>query len=321
MVRILVLFLWMVCLSAYAGYRTELHVAPDGAGDFLTIQGAIDGAKSFPEGERITIFIADGVYEEKVTVHAWNNRLTLKGESAGGVIIRWDDFFDRMERGRNSTFYTATLRVQGDDVRLENLTIENAAGPVGQAVALAVEADRCVVDSCRLLGNQDTLYADGATARQHYIDCTIEGTTDFIFGGATALFEDCTIVSKADSYVTAASTPQGRRYGFVFLNCNLTAAEGVSTVYLGRPWRSYARTVFVNCVLGEHIRSEGWHNWNSVEKEKTVFYAELNCTGPGADSSGRVPWAKILEAKDAAAYSAEQVLQPFKLPGFPEVYE
>lgn len=312
--RIWILSLWMVCVSAYAGYKTELHVAQDGSGDFSTIQEAIDGAKSFPENGRITIFIANGVYQEKVKVHAWNNRLTLKGESAGGVVIRWGDYFDNMERGRNSTFHTATLLVQGDDVRLENLVIENTAGPVGQAVALAVEADRCVVENCRLSGCQDTLYADGANARQHYKNCTIEGTTDFIFGGATALFENCTILSKADSYVTAASTPQGRPYGFVFLNCKLTATDGVSKVYLGRPWRSHAQTVFVTCELGEHIRPEGWHNWNSADKEKTVFYAELGCTGPGADTSKRVSWVHILAPADQENYTEENVLKPFAVP-------
>ena len=179
-----------------------------------------------------------------------------------------------MERGRNSTFHTATLLVQGDAVRLENLTIKNTAGPVGQAVALSVEADRCSLENCRLIGCQDTLYCDGANARQHYENCYIEGTTDFIFGGATALFENCTIHSKADSYVTAASTPQGRAYGFVFLKCKLTASDGVKKVYLGRPWRSYAKTIFVQCELGAHIRPEGWNNWNSAEKEQTVFYAE-----------------------------------------------
>jgi pectinesterase len=305
--------LLLFCSVVSAQYKTEIYVAPDGTGDFATIQEAIDGAKSFPDA-RITICIKKGVYKEKVKVHAWNSRLTLKGESTEGVILRWDDYFGKMERGRNSTFHTATLLVQGDDFRAENLTIENSAGAVGQAVALAVEADRCVLENCRLLGNQDTLYADGANARQHYRNCYIEGTTDFVFGGATALFEDCTIHSKADSYITAASTPKGRPYGFVFLKCNLTAADGVNEVYLGRPWRSHAKTVFAECGMGSHIRLEGWHNWNSPEKELTVFYAEGGNKGPGADTAKRVSWAQVLPDEEVKKYCAQEVLKPFLLP-------
>jgi pectinesterase len=165
-----------------------------------------------------------------------------------------------------------------------------------------------------MLGNQDTLYADGANTRQYYKNCYIEGTTDFIFGGATALFEDCTIHSKANSYITAASTPQGRPYGFVLLKCKLTAADGVNKVFLGRPWRSYAKTVFVECELGGHIRPEGWNNWGSAEKEKTVFYAEGKNTGPGADTVNRVSWSKVLTDEQVKKYCAQEVLKPFMLP-------
>ncbi len=303
----------LLCSAASAQYQTDITVAPDGTGDFATIQEAIDGAKSFPD-ERITIHLKSGLYEEKVKVHTWNSRLTLKGAGVGDVVIRWNDTFDKMQRGRNSTFHTPTLLVQGDSFRAENLTIENGAGEVGQAVALAVEADRCVFENCRLLGNQDTLYADGANSRQYYRNCTIEGTTDFIFGGATALFENCVIRSKADSYITAASTPEGRPYGFVFLRCKLTAADGVSKVYLGRPWRSYAKTVFVGCEMGGHIRPEGWNNWGSPEKELTVFYAEGANAGPGADTVQRVPWARVLSNEEIKTYRAEEVLKPFLLP-------
>lgn len=313
MKRIIYLFIMLYGASVCADYKTELHVAQDGSGDFTSIQEAIDGAKAFPD-ERITIYIKNGVYNEKVKVHAWNNRLTLKGESAEGVIIRWGDFFDKMDRGRNSTFHTATLLVQGDAFCAENLVVENTAGAVGQAVAVAVEADRAVFESCRMIGNQDTLYADGANARQHYKNCTIEGTTDFIFGGATALFENCIIHSKADSYITAASTPEGRPYGFVFLQCKLTAAGDVTKVYLGRPWRSYAKTVFVQCEMGGHVRPEGWNNWNAPEKEQTVFYAEAGNVGPGADTSKRVPWVRRLSDEEVKRYSAEEILKPFLLP-------
>ena len=302
----------LLCSVVYA-YQAEIHVAQDGSGDFTTIQAAIDETKCFPDVP-ITIFIQEGIYQEKVEVHAWNNRLTLKGQTAEGVIIRWGDYFKQIDRGRNSTFHTATLRVQGDEFHAENLTIENTAGPVGQALAVSVEADRCLFENCRMLGHQDTLYADGINARHHYKSCFIAGTTDFIFGGATALFEDCTIHSKANSYITAASTPEGRPYGFVFLNCKLTAAEDVTKVFLGRPWRSYAQTVFVKCDMGEHIRPEGWNNWSSKEKEKTVTYAEGGNTGPGADTSKRVSWSKQLTDEQVEAITAQEVLRPFMLP-------
>jgi pectinesterase len=313
MKRFIYLPLLLLVTVAHAQYKTDIYVAQDGSGDFTSIQAAIDDTKSFPD-TRITIFIKDGIYEEKVKVHAWNTHLTLRGESPTGTIIRWGDYFDTIDRGRNSTFHTATLLVQGDDFRAENLTISNTAGEVGQAVALAIEADRCVIINCRMLGHQDTLYVDGANARQHFSHCYIEGTTDFIFGGATALFEDCTIHSKANSYITAASTPAGRPYGLVFLRCKLTAAEDVTTVYLGRPWRSYAQTVFLYCELGDHIRPAGWDNWSSVEKEKTVFYAEYSNTGPGAPTSQRVSWTNQLSRRQAKKYQSERVLQPFLLP-------
>lgn len=303
----------ILCTVLNAQYKTEITVAKDGTGDFESIQVAIDAAKSFPD-KRIIIFIKSGVYEEKVKVHAWNSNLSLIGEQAANTIIRWDDHFKKMERGRNSTFHTPTLLVQGDNFRAENLTIENTAGEVGQAIAVAVEADRCVFTNCRMIGYQDTLYADGANSRQHYKNCYIEGTTDFIFGGATALFENCTIHSKSNSYITAASTPEGRPFGFVFLKCELTATDEVTKVYLGRPWRDYAKTVFIACEMGSHILPEGWHNWNSPEKEQTVFYAEYGNGGPGADTSKRVSWSSVLSKKAAKNYHAEEVLEPFLLP-------
>lgn len=305
------LFLWH--LAAFAQYKTEIYVAKDGSGDFTSIQEAIDNTKSFPD-KPITIFIKAGVYQEKVKVHAWNNNLTLKGENPENTIIRWDDHFKKINRARNSTFHTYTLLVQGDNFRAENLTIENFAGEVGQAVALSVEADRAVFVNCRMLGNQDTLYADGANSRQYYEDCYIEGTTDFIFGAATALFKNCVIHSKSNSFITAASTPEGRNFGFVFLDCELTAAPGVDKVYLGRPWRDFAKTAFINCEMGPHIRPEGWDNWSSPEREKTTLYAEFGNTGPGASNEKRVPWSHQLSKKQAKKYNMDKIFEPFLLP-------
>ena len=298
----------LILPAATAQYRTSFTVAQDGSGDFTRIQEAIDKAKAYPD-KRVNNHIKPDTYREKVTVHAWNTNLTLRGEDAATTIISWGDFFDTIGRGPNSTFHTYTLRVQGDDFRAENLTVENTAGPRGQAVALAVEADRCVFRNCRMLGNQDTLYTAGSNARQYFRNCYIEGTTDFIFGPATVLFDSCTVHSKADSYITAASTPKGKTFGFVFRFCRLTAAPGADSVYLGRPWRDYARTVFLYCEMGAHIRPEGWSNWAGTRRDATAFYAEFGNTGPGAPLGRRVAWSRALTKREAREYSPEKILR------------
>ncbi|HEY9363193.1 MAG TPA: pectinesterase family protein [Chitinophagaceae bacterium] len=291
--------------------KYDFIVAKDGSGNFTNIESAIEACKSFPYS-RIKIFIKNGVYHEKVTIPSWNTKISLIGENKDSVIITFGDYFKKINKGPNSTFYTATLLVQGNDFHAENITIENSAGPVGQAIALAVEADRCSFVNCRLIGNQDTLYAAGENARQYFNNCYIEGTTDFIFGEATAVFENCIIKSKADSYITAASTPQGVSYGFVFKNCELQAAPGVNKVYLGRPWRKYARTVFINCKMGAFIRSEGWDNWKNTDNEKTVFYAEYKSSGTGANAKQRVPWSHQLISQQVGKYTLENIFSGIK---------
>lgn len=302
---ILLLVMGVLITDAAAQYETEFVVAKDGSGDFTSIQAAIDASKSFPY-ERITIHIKNGVYKEKVKVHSWNTKLSLVGESKEKTVITNNDYFDKIDRGRNSTFFTYTLLVQANDFHAENLTIENSSGPVGQAVALHVESDRSSFENCRILGDQDTIYAAGEGSRQYFKDCYIEGTTDFIFGGATAVFEDCTINSKDNSYITAASTPKNVDHGYLFKNCRLTADKDVTEVYLGRPWRNFARTVFIHCQMGDHIRPVGWYNWGKEEAEKTAFYAEYGNTGPGYTPDKRVDWAHILTAEQAKMYTLEE---------------
>lgn len=306
-----ILFFFCSGLSSFLPHKKIIDkydyvVAKDGSGDFTTIQAAIDASKAFPY-QRIKIFIKNGVYHEKVLVPSCNTKLSLIGESEDSTIITYNDYFDKIARGRNSTFYTATLRIEANDFHAENLTIENSAGPVGQALALAVEGDRCSFRKCRLLGNQDTLYVAGENARQYFTDCYIEGTTDFIFGEATALFTNSIIKAKANSFLTAASTPQNARYGFVFKECKLVAAPGVDKVYLGRPWRKYAKTVFINCDMGSFILPPGWDNWRDPENEKTVFYAEYKSTGAGAAPGKRVIWSSQLTKKEAAQYTLENI--------------
>ncbi|MEX0720970.1 MAG: pectinesterase family protein [Balneolaceae bacterium] len=284
----------------------EFIVAKDGSGDFDSVQDAIDAAKAFP-AERINILIKNGVYKEKVKIHAWNTKLSLIGENKEQTIITYDDYFDKINGGRNSTFHTYTMLVQGNDFHAENLTIENSAGDVGQAVALNVDADRVSITSCRLLGNQDTLYLSGEGNRQHFRNCYIEGTTDFIFGGATALIEESIIHSKKDSYITAASTPEGVPFGFIFRDCRLTADENIDKVYLGRPWRNFAKTAFINTEMGAHIAPKGWHNWSKPEAEGTTFYAEYNNSGPGFTSQKRVEWSHQLNESELMKFTEENI--------------
>jgi pectinesterase len=290
--------------------KYDLVVAQDGSGDFTSIQKAIDACRIFPD-KPFTIRVKNGVYHEKVAILEGNTDLTIIGESAEKTIITWDDYFDKVNRGRNSTFYTYTLKVEANDFRMENITVENSAGRVGQALALSVEGDRCVFVNCHFLGNQDTIYAAGRLGRQLFYNCYIEGTTDFIFGEGTAVFEKCTIHAKANSYITAASTAQGKPFGYVFLDCKITAAERISKVFLGRPWRGFAKVAFLNCEMGSFIVPEGWDNWSNVENEKTVTFREYGNKGEGADRSKRVTWSRELTKKEASNFTKEKIFAPF----------
>jgi pectinesterase len=312
----IVLFVLAGPVKSFAQYNLYLTVALDGTGDYTSIQEAVDATKSFPD-KRITIYIKNGIYHEKVKVPAWNTSLSIIGENVEKTIISWNDYFDKIDRGRNSTFFTYTFKVEANDFHARNLTVRNSAGDVGQAVALHVTGDRNVFINCRILGHQDALYAAGQNSRQYFDSCFIEGTTDFIFGAATALFDNCTINSLSNSYITAASTPEGKPFGYVFRNCKLTAAPGVDNVYLGRPWRDYARVVFLDCKMGRHIMPQGWSNWSHTNRDKTAYFAEYNSTGPGANPSLRIEWSHQLAKEQAATYTLENILRP-ALPEEPE---
>lgn len=307
LVRVILAVIFVLSGHSLMAVNYDFVVAPDGSGNFTSIQKAIDACKAFPD-TRVSIFVKNGTYKEKVLVPSCNTRLSIVGESVDKTILTFDDYFDKINRGRNSTFYTSTLKIEANDFILENMTVENSAGPVGQAVALHVEGDQCVFRNCRFLGFQDTVYAAGRFSRMLFTNCHIEGTTDFIFGEATVFFEKCTIHCKGDSYITAASSPAGNPFGFVFMNCKLTAADGVEKVYLGRPWRIYARAAFLNCEMGSFIKPEGWHNWDKPTAEKTSFFAEYKNTGPGASVIQRVTWSHQLTDVEAKAFTPENIL-------------
>ncbi len=250
------------------------------------------------------MFIRNGTYREKIVIPSWVTNLYMKGESADRTVITWNDH----ARIRNmGTFRTYTVWVLGSGFTAEDITFENNAEQLGQAVAVHVDADRVVFRRCRFLGNQDTLLTANQESRQYYEECYIEGTTDFIFGPATAWFERCHIHSKKNSYVTAASTVEDHEQGYILNRCRLTAADSVTRVYLGRPWRPFAATVFIKCDLGEHIRPEGWHNWDNPDNEKTARYAEYRSSGPGANPQSRVAWSRQLSRKEVKRYTVERV--------------
>ena len=289
--------------------KTPLIVAQDGSGDFKTIQEAVYAVRDYTPVP-ITIKVKKGVYHEKLIIPSWKCDITISGESEENTVITWDDFAKKPlvyfgdSIAEMGTFRTHTVLVAGNRVTLENLTIENTAGRVGQAVALHTEGNQIIVRRCRLLGNQDTLFTGNEESHVYFDECYIDGTTDFIFGPATCWFESCRIHSKTDSYITA----KDRRFGYVFNDCDLTSDDGATKVYLGRPWRAYAAVVFMNCRLGKHIRPEGWENWRNPDNEKTARYAEYNCTGAGASTAGRVKWCSRLNESEAAYYTRDNVL-------------
>jgi len=298
-------FAAMVALQSVAGAGQVRHitVAADGTGEFTSVQEAVFSIRAYMS-DTTYMHISAGVYREKIVIPSWVTNLFMKGEGADKTFITWDDYAGLRNMG---TFRTYTIWIQGSGFTAEDITFENSAGPVGQAVAVHTDGDRAVFRRCRLLGNQDTLLTANQDSRQYYEECYIEGTTDFIFGPATAWFERCHIHSKSDSYVTAASTVEDCEFGYVFNRCRLTAGDGIEKVYLGRPWRPFAATLFMRCELGSHILPEGWHNWDNPSNELSSRYAEYLNTGPGANPGARVQWSRQLSRKEAKRYTVENV--------------
>lgn len=284
----------------------DLVVAKDGSGDFFTVQEAINAVPDYRKNARTTILIKEGSYKEKVIIPASKNAVSLIGQ--GEVKITYDDYASKPNIfGENKgTSGSSSCYIYAPDFYAENITFENTSGPVGQAVACFVSADRAYFKKCRFLGFQDTLYTYGKGCRQYYDECYIEGTVDFIFGWSTAVFNRCHIHSIGNGYITAPSTDKGQKYGYVFYNCEITANSDVNKVYLSRPWRPYAQAVFIQCNMGKHILPEGWDNWRNKNNEKTVFYAEYKSKGEGANPGKRVAYSKQL--KNTEGYSIEEVL-------------
>ena len=300
-----------------------LFVARDGTGEFRNINEAIEVCRAFMEYHKV-IFVKKGTYKEKLIIPQSLTNIEICGEDRDNTIITWDDHANipmafsnwplaisqqptaNSQQPKLGTFRTFTLKIQGSKITLKNITVENNAARLGQAVALHTEGDQLTFINCRFLGHQDTIYTGNAKTRLFFKDCYIEGTTDFIFGPSTAWFEGCDIFCKANSYITAASTPQDVPFGYIFNNCRITCDKGVDKVYLGRPWRDYGYTLFMNCELPREIRPEGWHQWRP-EAVKTARYMEYNNRGEGAATDQRVPWSRQLTKKEAQQITLERV--------------
>ena len=279
-------------------------VARDGTGEFRTIDEAIEVCRAFMDYHKV-IYIKKGTYKEKLIIPQWLQNIELCGEDRDETIITYDDHANINKMG---TFRTYTLKIEANDITIKDLTIENNSPRLGQAVALHTEGDRLVFINCRMIGHQDTVYTGMPYTRLFFKGCYICGTTDFIFGPSTAWFEDCTIESLVNSYVTAASTPKDAAYGYIFNNCRLIAKAGVDKVYLGRPWRDYGYTLFMNCDLGTHIRPEGWHHWEK-QRENTARYLEYNNRGAGSQPQQRVSWSRQLTKKEAQQITPAKVFE------------
>lgn len=334
---------------------------PDKAPNYATVQEALDSVtdsadsyqkKCFPAKQEnvspVTIHIAPGIYREKLVVS--RPYVTLEGAGREDTVLVYGDYaLALMDDGsKRGTFRTASVRIDSHDFTARHLTFRNDSGfghTVGQALALYVDGDRCAFEDCALLGSQDTLftaplppreakpggfigpgqYTPRIQGRHFYKDCFLQGDVDFLFGGAIAWFESCTVFSKKPGdrkppespeeeviygYITAASTPEGEDFGYVFHNCRLISDCPPHTVYLGRPWREYAKTVFLNCELGEHIHPLGWNDWK--KPHELFYYGEYASFGPGASPETRADFSHQLTEEEAKEYTVEKVLKGWR---------
>lgn len=287
-------------------YNTII-VSKDGAGDYHTVQDALNSVAAYNNTVTV-IFIRNGTYKEKLYVDSSKINIFMVGESLFHTILTYDDYAAKEDKNGKTigTSGSASFFIYGNNFHAENITFENAAGPVGQAVAVRVSGDKAAFINCRFLGFQDTLYTYGE-GRQYYFKCYIEGTVDFIFGAATALFDRCIIYGKLGGYYTAASTPENKKFGYVFLHCKITGNAPRNSFYLGRPWRPFAKTVFIDCRMDQTVKPEGWYNWDNSKNEKTAFYAEYKSYGIGANACFRVSWSKQLTDQEAKCFTLAKI--------------
>ncbi len=288
--------------------QTNLVVAADGSGQFKAVQEAILSIPSGSHTKPVVIHIKPGSYKELIYVQREKCFFRLVGDDPGKTILTYNLHANLPGPDGQpiGTFHTPSTTIDADDFTAENLTFENSAGAVGQALAIRVDGDRATFRNCHFLGWQDTILLN--RGRQYFENCTIAGHVDFIFGAATAWFEKCHIHCLGDGYITAASTPADQPFGFVFSNCKITGDKPEARTWLGRPWRIYASTIFLNTEMSCVVRPEGWNDWKKPETHQTARYAEFNNTGPGGSPKQRVDWSKQLTKAEAAAITPGKVL-------------
>jgi len=288
--------------------QTDITVALDGSGQFKSVQDAIMSVPAGTETNPVIIHIKPGTYKELIYIQHEKRFFHLVGGDAAKTILTFD--LHANLPGTNGkpigTFRTPSTVIDADDFTAENITFENTAGPVGQALAIRVDGDRAVFRRCRFLGWQDTMFLN--RGRQYFEDCYIAGHVDFIFGAATAFFERCQIHCLRNGYITAASTYDYHPFGFVFSNCKITGESADVKTYLGRPWRDYSAVVYLNTEMSDVVRPVGWNNWDLPAREKTSRYAEFNSKGAGANSKARVSWSRQLTKSEAKKITVKSVL-------------
>jgi pectinesterase len=302
-----------LCQDVHVRVSPDVKTGIEGKTEFPTIQMALDHHPFAGASGRVFIEIAPGTYHERLNITQNHANITLlgMGKSPEDVVIT--NSLNAKEAG--GTFFTETVEVNGAGFEADNVTFENSAGNTGQAVAAAVRSDRAIFKHCRFLGHQDTLFAD--YGRQYYVDSYIEGGVDFIFGNAAAVFDHSEIHANGPGYLTAQSrTSADQTTGYVIVNSKVTSGPEVNAgadgkrpgIFLGRPWRPYARVIFMNTELPAEVRAEGWNNWGKTANEKTAWFGEFGNTGPGASGAGRVPWAHRLTDADARRFRPEEFL-------------
>jgi pectinesterase len=305
-----------LCIAAFLCLFSSLPllaanatVAQDGTGDYRTVQDAINAApQTLTADNRWVILVKPGTYREMVYVQREKHFVTLVGEDPLRTVITYNLNANilGLDGKPIGTFRTPSVVIDADDFTAENLTFENSAGPVGQAVAVRIDGDRVIFRNCRFMGWQDTVLVN--RGRHYFEDSLITGHVDFIFGAATAFFERCRIHVWRSGYITAASTPSDQRYGLVFNRNTISGEPGDVKTYLGRPWRDFAQVTFLNTEMSGVVRPAGWNNWNNPDREKTSRYSEFGSSGPGASPTERAAWAKPITAKDATAITVAAVL-------------
>ena len=308
------LFYLLIGKLTFSQSIQSIIVAKDGSGKYTKVKAALD---AIPSGNTkpINIFIKKGVYKERLVLDTRKDFVSMTGESATNTILTYDNHARKVlpDGDTVNTWNSASFFIYADNFTAKNLTFQNNAGfDSGQAVAVFAFGNRLAFSLCSFKGFQDVLFCSGNGVKQYYQDCYIEGTTDFIFGAATAVFKNCHIHSKKNSHVTAASTNSVIPYGFVFLDCKLTADSNINKVSLGRPWSPTASVTYINCEMGKHIIPEGWNNWKNPANEATARYAEFKSTGYGANPEARVKWSRQLTDEEAKKYTVENILGKWK---------